>query len=188
MIINEKQRIILWNIIQCLSFRAPWSDTGDSCQRKMQAMFIVEPGRKDLCIRFRFRACWGSVFISRPTFLLPYAARSWDVWIFQWIPQDGQNCLPEGQDCELRMSTLPVLYGESIAVRILRSHVPFIEKQELAWPLRQRQIILRRLRQKSGLILITDPQARGNPPLYILFCAFCAVSSHALLHQRSCGI
>lgn len=127
----------------------------------------IEPGRHDLCVRFRIHGRLEKRF-TFPSELSPSLSIRCKVMgrmdiSEKRIPQDGSCTVDMGkQSCELRLSTLPVLYGESIAIRILRSHVPFIEKQELGLSSLQKQMILRHLRQKSGLILITGPTGSGK--------------------------
>ncbi len=81
----------------------------------------------------------------------------------QRLPQDGRIRIPiRGRDVDLRVSTTPVLFGESIAMRILdRQEVPLdfaalgFSKQDADW-------ISRMISQPNGIILVTGPTGSGK--------------------------
>ena len=79
------------------------------------------------------------------------------------LPQDGRIKLAvRGQDVDLRISTIPSLYGESVAVRVLdRSAVEFdFAKLGLSPQVMQR--LTAAIALPNGLVLVTGPTGSGK--------------------------
>jgi len=79
------------------------------------------------------------------------------------IPQDGRfNFIADGQEVDLRISTLPTIHGEKIVMRLLRKNdtVPALEE------LGMRGMGLRRLQDAikvpHGIVLVTGPTGSGK--------------------------
>lgn len=79
------------------------------------------------------------------------------------LPQDGGARHTENDiRYDLRISTLPSLYGETIVIRILSGRLPFIEENRLGMLPMQEAAFQNALRQKSGLLLTTGPTGSGK--------------------------
>ena len=79
------------------------------------------------------------------------------------LPQDGGARHTENDiRYDLRISTLPSLYGETIVIRILSGRLPFIEENRLGMLPVQEAAFQNALRQKSGLLLTTGPTGSGK--------------------------
>jgi type II secretory ATPase GspE/PulE/Tfp pilus assembly ATPase PilB-like protein len=79
-------------------------------------------------------------------------------------PQDGRWILhrPNGSSVDLRLNTVPTLYGECLAVRMLRRDSPLTKLQHLGLVESQLGEIERLLMSPSGLILVTGPTGSGK--------------------------
>jgi type IV pilus assembly protein PilB len=80
------------------------------------------------------------------------------------LPQDGRLRirLPGGQAIDFRMSTLPVLWGEKIVLRILDSSSARLDIHSLGYDPVQQDLYLQALQRKQGLILVTGPTGSGK--------------------------
>ncbi len=79
------------------------------------------------------------------------------------LPQDGgARHTEDGVRYDLRISTLPSLYGETIVIRILSGRLPFIEDNRLGMLPVQEAAFQKSLRQKSGFLLTTGPTGSGK--------------------------
>jgi MSHA biogenesis protein MshE len=79
------------------------------------------------------------------------------------LPQDGRfNIRAKGQSVDIRMSTMPVQYGESVVMRLLNqsSGVRKLEASGLPEDLLLR--LRRQLRRPHGMILVTGPTGSGK--------------------------
>lgn len=91
------------------------------------------------------------------------------------IPQDGGAAFSDGDlSYDLRMSTLPSLYGETIVIRMLSGGMEFIEKRDLGMLAVQEAAFLRALTRQSGLLLTTGPTGSGKTST--LYAALMAVN------------
>jgi general secretion pathway protein E len=81
----------------------------------------------------------------------------------QRLPQDGRIRIPiRGRDVDLRVSTTPVLFGESIAMRILdRQEIP-LDFAALGFSTTDAAWISRMISQPNGIILVTGPTGSGK--------------------------
>lgn len=79
-------------------------------------------------------------------------------------PQDGRMRLrlPNRRKVDLRMNTLPTLYGEKVVVRILDSGAALPSLDELGMTARQRRNFLAALDRPQGMILVTGPTGSGK--------------------------
>src|SRR5262249_33094903 len=79
------------------------------------------------------------------------------------LPQDGRfRAIVEGREIDLRMSTVPTLYGESVVLRLLdRVHAP-LDLAELGFGPALRERLLRLLPLPSGMLLVTGPTGSGK--------------------------
>lgn len=128
----------------------------------------IEPFEKDLKVRYRIDGILHDVesppkklkaaVISRVKIMskLNIAERR--------LPQDGRIKLKVlGKDIDLRVSTLPTLYGESVVMRILdKSNTDLYEIRRLGFPedsLRSFESIIRR---PHGILLVTGPTGSGK--------------------------
>lgn len=80
------------------------------------------------------------------------------------LPQDGQiKTEVHGQTIQLRVSTMPVLHGEKIVMRIAGSYADFdIRLSTLGMNTQQENLLMHALQQSSGLILVTGPTGSGK--------------------------
>jgi type IV pilus assembly protein PilB len=79
------------------------------------------------------------------------------------VPQDGRvEIRAEGEEVDLRVSTLPTLHGEKVEIRILRSKGSIARIDELGFleadAARLRQAIAR----PNGIVLVTGPTGSGK--------------------------
>ncbi|MSQ90093.1 MAG: type II/IV secretion system protein [Phycisphaerales bacterium] len=81
----------------------------------------------------------------------------------RYVPQDGHITLRfEGRKVDLRVSTIPTIYGESVVMRILdKSNLP-LDLQSLGMSERHRATMDRLIEKPHGLILVTGPTGSGK--------------------------
>ena len=127
----------------------------------------IEPARKAVRVRYRIDGMLkevmqvpggaGAPLVSRIKImaLLDIAERR--------RPQDGRAELRmSGESVDLRVSTLPSLYGETVVLRLLRKGVQRPAIAELGMNLGVRAEFERALAQSQGMILVTGPTGCGK--------------------------
>lgn len=79
------------------------------------------------------------------------------------IPQDGRARLRvRGGDIDLRVSTLPTIYGEKIVIRILRKDGSHLNRRGIGLPESEDAKINKLLGLTSGVIMIVGPTGSGK--------------------------
>lgn len=80
------------------------------------------------------------------------------------LPQDGRIKLRLNSDysIDMRVSTLPTLWGEKIVLRLLDNQTIPLDLQQLGYNEVQQQLYLAALRRPQGMILITGPTGSGK--------------------------
>ncbi len=79
------------------------------------------------------------------------------------LPQDGRQSINvAGHDVDLRVSSLPTTWGESIVLRLLGATHRIPELAELGLTPEQRGLIREAINQPHGLVLITGPTGSGK--------------------------
>ncbi|ELY1986852.1 type IV-A pilus assembly ATPase PilB [Vibrio harveyi] len=80
------------------------------------------------------------------------------------LPQDGRIKLKLNQDTaiDMRVSTLPTLFGEKIVLRLLDSSSAALDINKLGYSNHQKQLYLEALRRPQGMILMTGPTGSGK--------------------------
>jgi len=128
----------------------------------------IEPFEKDLKVRYRIDGILHDVesppkklkaaVISRVKIMskLNIAERR--------LPQDGRIKLKVmGKDVDLRVSTLPTLYGESVVMRILdKSNSDLYDVRRLGFPEDSLLTFESMIRRPHGMFLVTGPTGSGK--------------------------
>ena len=128
----------------------------------------VEPFEKDLKVRYRIDGILHdaesppkklkAAVISRVKIMskLNIAERR--------LPQDGRIKLKVlGKDIDLRVSTLPTMYGESVVMRILdKSNTDLYEITRLGFPEDSLKDFESLIRRPHGILLVTGPTGSGK--------------------------
>ena len=80
------------------------------------------------------------------------------------IPQDGaiKVRISSTRELDLRISTLPTLFGEKIVIRLLDSTPAMLDIDQLGYEPHQRELYLETLRKPQGMILVTGPTGSGK--------------------------
>jgi len=79
------------------------------------------------------------------------------------LPQDGRIKLQMiGKELDLRVSTIPTLYGESVVIRLLDKENAVLDFAALGFAGKQAQQFIDVLSQPHGIILITGPTGSGK--------------------------
>ena len=79
------------------------------------------------------------------------------------LPQDGRIKVQMlGKELDLRVSTIPTMYGESVVIRLLDKENTVLDFQALGFAGRQLEQFLDVLAQPHGIILITGPTGSGK--------------------------
>ena len=78
-------------------------------------------------------------------------------------PQGGRITFSQGQsDLDIRVSTLPTLYGESISLRLLNEKSQPLSMQELGLLSMDERNIVSILEKPHGIVLVTGPTGSGK--------------------------
>ncbi|WP_030000807.1 GspE/PulE family protein [Vibrio parahaemolyticus] len=79
------------------------------------------------------------------------------------LPQDGRfNIKVRGQSIDIRMSTLPTQYGESVVMRLLNQSSGLRPLEESGLPPELLACLRRQLSRPHGMILVTGPTGSGK--------------------------
>jgi len=80
------------------------------------------------------------------------------------LPQDGRMNLglKDAQRLNLRVSTLPTLFGEKIVVRILPTDLAKLNLDHLGYGMADKQKLLQAIHKPHGMILVTGPTGSGK--------------------------
>lgn len=79
------------------------------------------------------------------------------------LPQDGRIKLKvHGKDIDMRVSTLPTLYGESIVIRILDRGNLSVELEKMGFPKHELEQFQKLIHKPYGKLLVTGPTGSGK--------------------------
>jgi len=134
----------------------------------------IEPMENNLKVRFRIDGA------LRDSLFLPKQVHSGIVSRIKILsnlkidetrkPQDGRFHLNlDGKQLDFRVSTLPTLNGEKVALRILDKSIGLRSLHELGLEGKANKIILEKIKKPYGMILLTGPTGSGkSTTLYAL--------------------
>jgi MSHA biogenesis protein MshE len=79
------------------------------------------------------------------------------------LPQDGRfNIKVRGNPVDVRISTLPTQYGESVVMRLLAQNTGLLGLDKMSLPSRMLERFRHALKRPSGLVLVTGPTGSGK--------------------------
>ena len=79
------------------------------------------------------------------------------------LPQDGRfKVKVAGKDVDLRISTIPTLYGESVVIRLLERSQIFTDLHSLGFPDDTHQRFSDMITKPHGMVLVTGPTGSGK--------------------------
>ena len=81
----------------------------------------------------------------------------------RYVPQDGHITLRfEDRKVDIRVSTVPTIYGESIVLRILDKESVSLKLESLGMAEQHREIMDRLIELPHGMVLVTGPTGSGK--------------------------
>ncbi len=79
------------------------------------------------------------------------------------LPMDGRIGLRiQGQNIDIRVSTMPTVYGESVSLRLLQSGTQLITIEDSGMSERDSALIRKLIHRPNGIILVTGPTGSGK--------------------------
>lgn len=79
------------------------------------------------------------------------------------LPMDGRIGLRvQGEDIDIRVSTMPTVYGESVSLRLLQRKGKFIGLKELGMSAKDAELIQKIIHRPNGIVLVTGPTGSGK--------------------------
>jgi len=79
------------------------------------------------------------------------------------LPQDGRfNITVKGHSIDVRMSTMPIQFGESVVMRLLDQTDGLIELDSIGLPTKMRARLSKLIKEPNGLLLVTGPTGSGK--------------------------
>ncbi len=129
----------------------------------------IEPMENDLRIRYRIDG------VLHPTPLPPQMKRFQSAIISRIkvmagmdiaekrLPQDGRISLRvKGEEIDVRVSTMPTVYGESVSLRLLMRSSGMFGMDKLGLFADDEAILQRLIRRPHGILLVTGPTGSGK--------------------------
>ncbi|MCW8894256.1 MAG: GspE/PulE family protein [Sulfurimonas sp.] len=127
----------------------------------------IEPTEKNCVVRGRIDGKLAEVFIFEKDIYPPLASRlkllaNLDI-AEKRKPQDGRfSTLVGDREYDFRISTLPILYGESIVMRVLDKQKALVKLEEAGMDTVSYHKLLKGLEAPYGIILVTGPTGSGK--------------------------
>ena len=79
------------------------------------------------------------------------------------LPMDGRIGIRiGGQDIDIRVSTMPAAYGESISLRLLAKSGNFVKMDDLGFNPRDYAVVNKIIHRPNGIFLVTGPTGSGK--------------------------
>ena len=79
------------------------------------------------------------------------------------LPMDGRIGIRiKGQDIDIRVSTMPAAYGESISLRLLAKSGSFVKMDDLGFNERDYGVVNKIIHRPNGIFLVTGPTGSGK--------------------------
>ncbi len=127
----------------------------------------IEPTEKNCMVRGRVDGKLTEMFIFEKDIYPPLASRlkllsNLDI-AEKRKPQDGRFSTMVGdREYDFRISTLPILYGESIVMRVLDKQKALVKLEEAGMDAVSYQKFIKSLQAPYGIILVTGPTGSGK--------------------------
>jgi len=128
----------------------------------------LEPRRDVGVLRFRIDGVLHEVYQVPYPVLIAMVARikilgRMDV-VEKRRPQDGRikTRMPDGEEIELRLSSLPTAHGEKLVMRIFDPEVLMRDFKDLGFSQDEHEIWQRLIREPGGMLLVTGPTGSGK--------------------------
>jgi type IV pilus assembly protein PilB len=127
----------------------------------------IEPTKKNMRVRYRIDGILQDIvdlpseayksLVSRIKFL---AKMKLDL---QNLPQDGRFTITsENKNIDMRISTLPTVYGEGVVMRLLEQEKGFLSLEKLGFNHQAQAMIKEAISKPTGMILNTGPTGSGK--------------------------
>ncbi|APV51965.1 type II secretion system protein E [Betaproteobacteria bacterium GR16-43] len=128
----------------------------------------VEPRRDKGILRFRIDGVLQEVYQVPYSVLVAMTSRikilgRMDV-VEKRRPQDGRikTRMPDGEEIELRLSTLPTAHGEKVVMRIFDPEVLMRDFKDLGFTKEEHETWQRMIKEPGGILLVTGPTGSGK--------------------------
>jgi type IV pilus assembly protein PilB len=135
---------------------------------KLQASDIhIEPQEKEVTVRYRIDGMMKNIFKVGLPALAPLVSRikiisDMDI-AAKRRPQDGRTKLKVGKkQYDMRISTLPTIFGEKVVIRVLDQSKAFIDLAELGFSQDDLKALNALLTRPQGIVLVTGPTGSGK--------------------------
>lgn len=138
-----------------------------ACIKARASDIHIEPTEKNCVVRARIDGKLTEIFIFDRDIYPPLASRikllaNLDI-AERRKPQDGRfSALVMDAEFDFRISTLPILYGESIVMRILDKTKALVRLEESGMDQASYKKLIKALESPFGIILVTGPTGSGK--------------------------
>ena len=127
----------------------------------------IEPTERDLRVRFRIDGVLHEVMRSPKTITAGVTSRlkiMADINIAERrIPQDGRlSVTTDGKKIDLRVATLPTVWGEKIVMRVLDNSTAMLKLSDLGFSDPNYEVYSKSFVKPYGMILVTGPTGSGK--------------------------
>ena len=127
----------------------------------------IEPAEKDLRVRFRIDGVLHEVMRSPKNITAGVTSRlkiMADINIAERrIPQDGRlSVTSNGKKIDLRVATLPTVWGEKIVMRILDNSTAMLKLSDLGFGDANYEVYSKSFTKPYGMMLVTGPTGSGK--------------------------
>lgn len=127
----------------------------------------IEPYSEDIRVRFRIDGDLREIMILSKSTLSPITTRIKIIGKMniaeKRIPQDGRvEIKVNGKEIDMRISTLPTVYGEKTVIRLLDRSSFIFTKEALGFNKKGLETFDKILNQPYGMLLVTGPTGSGK--------------------------
>jgi general secretion pathway protein E len=138
-----------------------------ACIKGRASDIHIEPTEKNCVVRGRIDGKLAEIFIFDKDIYPPLASRikllaNLDI-AERRKPQDGRfSAIVMDAEFDFRLSTLPIIYGESIVMRILDKTKALVKLEDSGMDSESYQKLIKGLQSPFGIILVTGPTGSGK--------------------------
>lgn len=127
----------------------------------------VEPGEKELTVRFRIDGVLKEIAHPPRRFMSSILTRikimaGLDI-AEKRLPQDGRIRIKmAGKDIDIRVATAPAIHGERITMRLLDKSAVLLDVRDIGLSPENQELLLKLVHRPNGIILVTGPTGSGK--------------------------